>query len=231
MTAKQKRNSEKEQLQRLIITGSGGPFFGCTKEQLASVTPEMALKHPNWSMGRGITVYSSTLVNKGLEMIEAIRLFDMPEDKVDIIINRESTIHSLVEYVDGSVMAQLASPDMRLCIQYALTFPDRLPGLTTPLDLTKVGTLHFYNIDNEVFPSVNMARKAVRTGGISPCVYNAANEVCVDLFLQRKIAYTDIFTLIADACGHFGKGDGALTIERICEADRAARAFVYDRVK
>lgn len=220
-----------EQVKRLIITGSGGPFFGYSKEQLASVTPEMALKHPNWSMGRGITVYSSTLVNKGLEMIEAIRLFDMPEDKVDIIINRESIIHSLVEYVDGSVLAQLATPDMRLCIQYALTYPDKLPGLTKQLDLTKVGALHFFEIDNDVFPSVNMARNAVRTGGISPCVYNAANEMCVDLFLQRKIAYTDIFTLIGDACEHFGKGDGELTIGRICDADKAARAFVLEQVK
>ena len=219
-----------EQVKRLIITGSGGPFFGYTKEQLAAVTPEMALKHPNWSMGRGITVYSSTLVNKGLEMIEAIRLFDMPEDRVDIIINRESTVHSLVEFADSSVMAQLAVPDMRLCIQYALTYPDKKPGLTSALDLPKLGTLHFYEIDNDVFPSVNMARRAVRTGGISPCVYNAANEVCVELFLQRKIAYPDIFTLISDACEHFGRGDGELTFERICAADEAARAYVKDAV-
>lgn len=214
------------EIKRLLITGSGGPFFGYTKEQLASVTPEQALKHPNWSMGKGITVYSSTLVNKGLEMIEAIRLFDVPESQVDILINRESIVHSLVEFVDGTMLAQLATPDMRLVIQYALTFPDKVPGLTAPLDLARVGTLHFYNIDNEVFPSVNMARKAVRTGGIATSVYNAANEVCVDLFLERKIAYPDIFALISEALDHFGAGNGPLTFEGIRNADFSAREYV-----
>ena len=216
--------NDKKTVNRLIITGSGGPFFGYTREQLEQVTPEQALKHPNWSMGKGITVYSSTLVNKGLEMIEAIRLFDMPEDKVDILINRQSIIHSLVEFVDHSMLAQLAVPDMRLCIQYALTYP----GLTPPLDLAKVGTLTFADVDNETFPSVNMARRAVRRGGISPCVYNAANETCVELFLERKIRYTDIFTLIDKACEHFGSGDGALTAEKIVEADRDARLYVRE---
>lgn len=218
--------SKKEQVSKLIITGSGGPFFGYTKEQLENVTPEQALKHPNWSMGKGITVYSSTLVNKGLEMIEAVRLFDMPEDKVEVIINRQSIIHSLVEFIDGSQLAQLATPDMKLVIQYALTYPNKLPGLTTPLDLTKVGTLTFFPIDNEVFPSLEIARRALRTGGINPCVYNAANETCVDLFLERKIKYTDIFTLIDEACKKFGKGDGELTLDSIIKADTEAREFV-----
>ncbi|MGN1121262.1 MAG: 1-deoxy-D-xylulose-5-phosphate reductoisomerase [Eubacteriales bacterium] len=222
--------NDKKTVRRLIITGSGGPFFGYTKQQLDTVTPEQALKHPNWSMGKGITVYSSTLVNKGLEMIEAIRLFDMPEDKVDIIINRQSIVHSLVEFVDGSQLAQLATPDMRLCIQYALTYPDKLPGLTAPLDLTKVGTLTFFEIDQEVFPSVKLARRAVRTGGVNPCVYNAANEVCVDLFLERKIKYTDIFTLIDEACAHFGCGSEPLDIESIIRADSEAREFVKENV-
>ena len=215
-------------VRRLILTGSGGPFFGYTKEQLASVTPEQALTHPNWSMGKGITVYSSTLVNKGLEMIEAVRLFDVPEDRVDVIINRQSIVHSLVEFIDGSMLAQLAVPDMRLCIQYALTYPEKHPGLTPPLDLAKVGTLTFFDIDNEVFPSVRMAREALRTGGVNPCVYNAANEVCVELFLARKIRYTDIFTLIGKACAHFGRGSGALTPESIIRADAEARRFVRE---
>ena len=143
--------TDKKNIRKLIITGSGGPFFGFTKEQLKDVTPAMALKHPNWSMGKGITVYSSTLVNKGLEMIEAIRLFDIPEDRVEVIINRQSIVHSLVEFADSSVLAQLAVPDMRLCIQYALTYPEKQPGLTERLDLTKIGTLSFYPIDNDVF--------------------------------------------------------------------------------
>lgn len=222
--------SKKEHVSKLIITGSGGPFFGYTKEQLEAVTPEQALKHPNWSMGKGITVYSSTLVNKGLEMIEAVRLFDMPEDKVEVIINRQSIIHSLVEFIDGSQLAQLATPDMKLVIQYALTYPNKLPGLTTPLDLTKVGTLTFFPIDNEVFPSLEIARRALRTGGINPCVYNAANETCVDLFLERKIKYTEIFTLIDEACKKFGKGDGELTLDSIIKADKDARAFVTETV-
>lgn len=218
--------TSKDFVNKLIITGSGGPFFGYTREQLENVTPEQALKHPNWSMGKGITVYSSTLVNKGLEMIEAVRLFDIPEDRVEVIINRQSIVHSLVEFIDGSVLAQLATPDMKLCIQYALTYPNKLPGLTTPLDLTKVGTLSFYEMDNETFPSLDIARKALRTGGVNPCVYNAANEVCVDLFLDRKIKYTDIFTLIENACRHFGKGEGTLTLDSIIKADADARAYV-----
>lgn len=218
--------TSKENINKLIITGSGGPFFGYTKEELKTVTPEQALKHPNWSMGKGITVYSSTLVNKGLEMIEAVRLFDIPEDRVEVIINRQSIVHSLVEFIDGSVLAQLATPDMKLCIQYALTYPHKLTGLTTPLDLTKIGTLSFYPVDNEVFPSVEMARKSLRTGGINPCVYNAANEVCVDLFLENKITYTDIFTLIENACEHFGKGKDKLSIDSVVKADTLAREYV-----
>lgn len=222
--------NDKKTVNRLIITGSGGPFFGYTREELENVTPEQALKHPNWSMGKGITVYSSTLVNKGLEMIEAIRLFDMPEDRVDILINRQSIVHSLVEFIDHSLLAQLAVPDMRLCIQYALTYPEKLPGLTPPLDLAKVGTLTFADVDNRTFPSVDMARQAVRRGGISPCVYNAANEACVELFLAKKIKYTDIFTLIDAACEHFGAGDGTLSTEKLVCADRDARRYVEEQL-
>ena len=220
--------TDKKNIRKLIITGSGGPFFGFTKEQLKDVTPAMALKHPNWSMGKGITVYSSTLVNKGLEMIEAIRLFDIPEDRVEVIINRQSIVHSLVEFADSSVLAQLAVPDMRLCIQYALTYPEKQPGLTERLDLTKIGTLSFYPIDNDVFPSVNLARRAVRAGGIAPCVYNAANEVCVDLFLEGRIGYTDIFSLMESAVAHFENNTGELTLDSIINADSQARKYVAE---
>lgn len=218
--------ADKKHINKLIITASGGPFFGYTREQLEDVTPEQALRHPNWSMGKGITVYSSTLVNKGLEMIEAVRLFDIPEDRIEIIVNRQSIIHSLVEFIDGSMLAQLATPDMRLCIQYALTYPNKLPGLTTPLNLAKVGTLTFHEIDNETFPSVDIARRALRKGGVCPCVYNAANEVCVDMFLEKKIKYTDIFGLIDSACEKFGAGKGELTLSSIINADSLAREYV-----
>ncbi len=223
------RAGKASEVKRLIVTGSGGPFFGYTKEKLAAVTKEQALKHPNWSMGKGITVYSSTLVNKGLEMIEAMRLYDIPMEKVDVIIHRESIIHSLVEFNDGSMLAQLANPDMRLCIQYALTYPDRIQGLTPSLNLAQVGKLTFYDVDNEVFPSVELARRAVRYGGTSTCVYNASNEQCVNLFLQDKIGYTDIFSLMEKAVEAV-KTPGAVTLENIIADDAKARDFVNSSV-
>ncbi len=223
------RAGRASEVKRLIVTGSGGPFFGYTKEQLKGVTKEQALKHPNWSMGKGITVYSSTLVNKGLEMIEAMRLYDIPMDKVDVIIHRESIIHSLVEFNDGSMLAQLAQPDMRLCIQYALTYPDRIEGLTPSLNLSQVGKLTFYDIDNEVFPSVELARRAVRYGGTSTCVYNAANEECVNLFLQDKIGYTEIFSLMDEAVDII-RTPGNVSLEDIISDDCRAREFVAERV-
>ena len=221
------RACKKDEVERLIITASGGPFFGYTKEELYNVTKEQALKHPNWNMGTGITIYSSTLVNKGLEMIEAMHLFDMPMEKIDVIVNRESIIHSLVETVDGSVMAQLGASDMRLCIQYALTYPERVNGISKKLDLAKVGALHFYEVDNDVFPSINLARRAVNYGGVSPCVYNAANEACVNLFMQDKIKYTEIFTLMESCVEKFkGSKNESLCVEDIITADREAKDFV-----
>ena len=222
--------NRKEHVKRLIITASGGPFFGYSKQQLRNVTPEMALRHPNWNMGSFITVYSSTMANKGLEMIEAMRLFDMPEDRIDVIINRESIIHSMVEFVDGSVLAQMATPDMRLCIQYALTYPEKLPGLTPTLDLVKVGALHFYNIDNDVFPALETARFASRTRGVATAVFNASNEAATGLFLEGKLPYVEIFRLIDEAVSHFGGGGGKLSVEKIIDADRAAREYVREKV-
>ena len=219
------RTGKHSEVKRLVITGSGGPFFGYTKEMLKNVTKQQALKHPNWSMGKGITVYSSTLVNKGLEMIEAMRLYNVPADNIDVVIHRESIVHSLVEFCDGSMVAQLANPDMRLCIQYALTFPNRLGGLTEPLELAKVGKLTFFDVDNEVFPSVKLARRAVSKGGTSCAVYNAANEQCVNLFLQDKIAYTDIFSLMEKAVDNI-HSDNALELETIIQDDARARDFV-----
>lgn len=218
------RAGKHSEVKRLIVTGSGGPFFGYTKEKLKTVTKEQALKHPNWSMGKGITVYSSTLVNKGLEMIEAMRLYDIPMEKIDVIIHRESIVHSLVEFCDGSMLAQLAKPDMRLCIQYALTYPDRIEGLTDSLDLAKVSKLTFYDVDNEVFPSVELARRAVKYGGTSTCVYNAANEQCVDLFLADKIGYTDIFDIMDNCVENIR--NPKTDLENIINDDKRARELV-----
>lgn len=224
------RSCKKGEVKRLIITGSGGPFFGYTKEQLKNVTKEQALCHPNWSMGKGITVYSSTLVNKGLEMIEAMRLFDMDMENIDVIIHRESIIHSMVEMTDGSIIAQMGVPDMRHCIQYALTYPERISGLSAPLNLASVGKLTFFEPDNEVFPSINLARRAVKYGGVSTAVYNASNEMCVDMFLEDKIGYTDIFSIM-DKCVESVRSTGETTLSDIIDADKKAREFSKNLAK
>lgn len=220
----------KDEISKLIITASGGSMFGKTREELSNVKLEDALTHPNWSMGKKITIDSSTLVNKGLELIEAIRLFGICEDRIDVLVHRESIVHSMASFVDGSVMAQMAVPDMRLCIQYALTYPEKKNGLTKPLDLAKVGKLTFYDVDNDAFPSVSFARKAIRMGGIMPAVFNGANEACVELFLNRKIKFTDIFDLIGDTLDSFNAQAKELTIEKILEADIAARETVRKKV-
>lgn len=225
------RSCKKQEVDRLIITASGGPFFGYSKEQLQNVTKEQALRHPNWSMGTGITIYSSTLVNKGLEMIEAMHLFDFPMEKIDVIVNRESIIHSMVETVDGSVMAQLGASDMRLCIQYALTYPERIEGISKKLNLPEIGKLTFFDVDNDVFPSINLARRAVSYGGYATCVYNAANEVCVEMFMQDKIRYVDIFEIMDKCVEHFKGGKSDIpSVEEIIMADTEAKEYCRNLV-
>ena len=177
---------------RILLTASGGPFRGKTKEELKNVQVEDALKHPNWSMGRKITIDSSTLVNKGLEVIEAKWLFDADASQIEVVVHPQSIIHSMIEYEDGAVIAQLGTPDMKLPIQYALYYPER-KGPTSPrLDFAKLRALEFYEPDTEVFPALSMAYEALKIGGTMPTVYNAANEWSVAAFLERKIGYTDI---------------------------------------
>lgn len=185
-------------LKRLILTASGGPFFGKTKEELEHVTLEDALKHPNWSMGQKITIDSATMVNKGLELIEASWLFAMPPEKIDIVVHRESIIHSLIEYDDNAVLAQLGTPDMRVPIQYALTYPDRLPSPARQLRLEEWKNLTFYAPDDEAFPAMNLARQAMKQGGLYPAALNAANEVAVGAFIAGKIGFTAITRLVAE---------------------------------
>ena len=182
-------------LKRLILTASGGPFFGRTREQLENVTLADALKHPNWSMGQKITVDSATMMNKGLELIEARWLFDMPPEKIDVVVHRESIVHSLVEYDDNAVVAQLGVPDMRVPIQYALTYPARLPSPVNQLRLEDWATLTFAAPDNEAFPTINMARRALVQGGLYPAALNAANEVAVGAFIAGEIGFLDIMRL------------------------------------
>jgi len=186
-------------LKRLILTASGGPFFGRSREQLENVTLADALNHPNWSMGQKITIDSATMMNKGLELIEAAWLFDMPPEKIDIVVHRESIIHSLVEYDDNAVLAQLGTPDMRVPIQYALTYPDRLPCPAKQLRLEDWKTLTFYAPDDEAFPAMNLARKALTMGGLYPAALNAANEVAVGAFIAGEIGFTDITRLATQA--------------------------------
>lgn len=186
-------------IKRLILTASGGPFFGRKAEELKEVTLADALKHPNWSMGQKITIDSATMMNKGLELIEAAWLFSMPPDKIDIVVHRESIIHSLVEYDDNAVLAQLGAPDMRVPIQYALTYPDRLPCPVKQLNLEDWSNLTFYAPDNEAFPAMNLARKALTMGGLYPAALNAANEVAVGAFIAGEIGFTDITRLAAAA--------------------------------
>ena len=186
-------------VRRIILTASGGPFRGYSKQQLREVTREQALQHPNWRMGAKITVDSATLMNKGLELIEAVRLFDIDESQIEVVVHPQSIVHSAVEFTDGSVIAQLGVPDMRIPIQYALTYPERLPTSTEPLSLTRHGTLTFEEPDCEVFELLELAREAVRTGGGATCALNAANEAAVQLFLDGKIAFYEIAEVVKQA--------------------------------
>ncbi|MFP4027588.1 MAG: 1-deoxy-D-xylulose-5-phosphate reductoisomerase [Candidatus Brocadiia bacterium] len=185
-------SGKRAEVRRVILTGSGGPFRGRDKNQLRDVTPTEALNHPTWDMGRKITIDSATMMNKALEVIETRWLFDLEVDQIDVLVHPQSIIHSLVEFVDGSVLAQLGVPDMKLPIQYALTYPDRIPGPVERLDLTKVGNLDLEEPDYETFPALEIGYRVARRGGTSGAVLNAANEVAVEQFLREQIAFTDI---------------------------------------
>ncbi len=185
-------------IDKLVLTASGGPFFGKDRAFLEKVTPAMALAHPVWNMGQKISIDSATLLNKGLELIEAVRLFDVPADRVDITVHRQSIVHSMVSFVDGSTIAQMGHPDMRHCIQFALTYPDRTEGLCKSLDFTKAMTLTFQGADEDTFTLLRAAREAARRGGTYTTVLNAANESAVWLFLHEKISFLDIFSIVEE---------------------------------
>lgn len=214
--------ADRGEVKRLILTASGGPFFGWKKEQLAQVTVEQALRHPNWSMGAKITVDSATLMNKGLEFIEAMRLYRLPPEKISIVIHRESIVHSLVEYCDNAILAQLGTADMRLPIQYALTWPERTAGPATPLDLLSCPSLTFASPDYEAFPCLSLALSAARTGGTATAILNGANEAAVARFLNREISFGQIAELVAAALERVSVRQ-APTLADILEADRCAR--------
>ncbi len=219
------QGNAQNRVKKIILTASGGPFYGKTRKDLETVTVKQALCHPNWSMGAKITIDSATLMNKGLELIEACWLFDQKPEDVEIVIHRESVVHSLVEYEDHAVMAQLGVPDMKLPIQYALTYPKRLCCDTQRLSLTKYGQLTFAEPDEETFICLSACKEAMRRSGVYPAIVNGANEEAVALFLNGKIRFTDIGRLVMDSLAiQYDKEDFA--ISDILEADRLARNFV-----
>ncbi|HSE95565.1 MAG TPA: 1-deoxy-D-xylulose-5-phosphate reductoisomerase, partial [Methylomirabilota bacterium] len=212
------------EVQRLLLTASGGPFRGWTAEALEPVTAEQALRHPTWQMGAKITIDSATLMNKGLEIIEARWLFDVPLPRVDVVVHPQSIVHSMVEFIDGSVLAQLGMPDMGIPILYALSFPDRLPCPAPGLDLTRVGTLTFEAPDPSAFPCLALARRAGLAGGAAPVVLNAANEVAVAGFLEGRCGFMDIPRVIAEALDALA-GAPVPDLEGCLAIDAAARRF------
>jgi len=220
----------KGEIKRIILTCSGGPFYGMDKEQLRSVTKADALRHPNWKMGPKITIDCATLMNKGLEVIEAMRLYDLPLEKVDVVIHRQSIVHSMVEFTDGAVMAQMGSPDMRLPIQLAMTYPERKKSPVDGLDLLTCGSLTFAAPDMEAFPCLALARQCAKLGGTACPAMNGANEEAVALYLADKIGFYDIYDLVSRAVNAVPFIANP-TLEQILEADRLAREAVRREAK
>ena len=216
---------DRKEVKKILLTCSGGPFFGKTPEQLRSVTKADALRHPNWKMGQKITIDCATLMNKGLEVIEAMRLYRVPLEQVQVLIHRQSIVHSLVEFRDGAIMAQLGAPDMRLPIQLALTYPERTVCPVEPLDLTSCGPLSFQKPDLEAFPCLALAMEAAKKGGTACPALNGANEEAVAMFLRDEIGFYDIYRLVKTAMEQVPFAENP-DLERILEADRAAREAV-----
>jgi len=223
------RGVERHELRRLILTASGGPFRTASEEDIANATPVLALNHPTWRMGAKITIDSATLMNKGLEVIEAHWLFNYSVDQIDIVVHPQSVVHSMIELVDGSIIAQLGLTDMRHAIQYALTFPSRRPSLLPKLDLTSYGKLEFYALEHGKFPCVGLAYNALRAGGTMPAVLNAANEVAVAMFLEEKIKFGEIPRLIRGACDAHTP-QPVTSLDLVLAADQWARQWVMENV-
>lgn len=217
-------------VKKIVLTASGGPFFGKTLDELENVTAQDALKHPNWDMGAKITIDSATMMNKGLEFIEAKWLFDMPNEDIEIVIHRESVVHSAIVYQDNSMIAQLGVPDMRIPIQYALTYPERLPSPVNELSLADYGKLTFFEPDYDTFKCINVCKDAIEKGGLYPASANGANEESVKLFLNGKIKFTDIAYLNNEAMQNT-KNKNDFTLQDVLDADRAARNYVLEAVK
>jgi len=232
------RGGAEREVDRLILTASGGPFRGLTREQMTDVTPDQALAHPTWNMGRVITTNSATLVNKGLELLEAHLLYGVELDRIDVVVHPQSIVHSMVQFVDGSTLAQCSPPDMKLPIALGLSWPDRLRGVAQPCDWRTATSWNFEPLDHSAFPAVELARQTGRLGGTAPAVYNAANEVCVDAFHDGRIGFTQILDIVAVVLREHAGSDpdvgsklvasDQLTLEMVLAADAWARARASD---
>lgn len=222
------RSGNKKEVKRLLLTASGGPFYGMTREQLVTVTPSSALAHPTWNMGSKITIDSATLMNKGFELIEAVHLFGVSPEQIDVLIHRESIMHSAVEYIDNSVIAQMSIPDMRHCVQYALTHPARAEAAIEPLDFAKLGTMSFAKPDTDTFVLLDLAKEAIRRGGAYPAILNAANEVAVAAFLEGKLSFTGIFDIVTDTFEAISDANNIWSVEDIFAFDGAARSLANE---
>ena len=225
------RSGSASEVRRLVLTASGGPFRGMTRAQLADVTPEQALKHPTWSMGPLVTINSATLMNKGLEIIEAHLLFDIDLDSIEVVVHPQSVVHSMVEFIDGSTIAQASPPDMRLPIALGMAWPDRVPDAAAACDWSTAATWEFFPLDEEAFPAVSLARRAGGAGGTAPAVFNGADEACVEAFLGGRIPFTAIVDTVASVLEeHLAPGSGewvpgnAVTLDDVLHADAWARA-------
>ena len=216
-------------LQKILLTASGGPFFGKKKEELAHVTKADALRHPNWSMGSKITIDSASLMNKGLELIEAVWLFGLSPEKIQIVVQRQSIIHSMVQFDDHSILAQLGVPDMRIPIQYALTWPERVPGPAPEMDFTQLKSISFDTADEETFRCLAACKKAIQKGGLAPCAVNGANEEAVRLFLEDRISFLKIGELVEGILENRSFA-GSYTLADVYECDRMARAYVLEHI-
>ncbi len=225
------RSGEKKQIKRILLTASGGPFYGQSREMLEGITVERALAHPTWSMGAKITIDSATLMNKGFEVIEAVHLFDVRPEQIEVLVHRESIMHSAIEYIDNSVIAQMSLPDMRLCVQYALTHPTRTQAVIPQLDLTQVGKMTFAKPDTDTFVLLRLALDAIEKGGALPAVLNAANEVAVSAFLHHKLTFTGIFDVVTETVTALEAAKSATSIEDIFAFDSEARTLANENLK
>lgn len=219
------------EIKRILLTASGGPFYGRSRSQLESVTLDDTLAHPTWKMGKKITVDSATLMNKGFEIIEAVHLFGVRPEAVEVVIHRESILHSAVEYVDNTVIGEMSVPDMRMCVQYAVDYPRRMPTASAELDLFSVGSLSFAKPDGEAFPLLPLARRVIAMGGALPAVMNAADEIAVEAFLDGRIGFVGISDLVISTVEHLSSAASARSLDDILAYDKEARELARSLIK